>query len=74
MIDIQIKQNNKKIVNAIGLLIKSRKFPCDLIKVVIIFFSRIGPMTIPSTHGAMGMPFSSIKKPTMPKISIRETP
>src|SRR5690606_2428279 len=61
MIDTQIKQKTTKMLKAIGRLMKSMRLPCDLISVVIKFFSRMGPMTMPSTQGAIGNPFSSIR-------------
>src|SRR5690606_11652263 len=52
IITTQIRQNSTKIPNATGRLMKSSRLPCDLISVEMRFFSRIGPITMPSTHGA----------------------
>src|SRR3546814_14411261 len=50
MMDTHITHKIANMAKAIGRLIKSTRLPCDLISVEIRFFSRIGPMTMPSTQ------------------------
>ena len=59
---------------AMGRSKKAGRLPSALIIEVMKLRSSMGPSTRPRIAGAMGMSFSSIRKPTTPKISIRITP
>ena len=49
------------------------KLPSALIIELKKLLSSIGPSTIPRIAGATGKPFSSIRKPSTPKVSITDT-